>query len=163
VEINKQDNRLQIFFDEKPDESTRKELKGNGFKWSPNAGAWQRQLTTNAFRSADRMECIKPLTGESVLALQRKAREEVTQEPLVHQPQQPAAPTLAELETAVNKGEEISLLDLSNAIKKEGLSENLKPKSINARIEADRIAKKTEPEKPAPTKEKAKNKSDIDL
>lgn len=31
VEVNKQDNRLQVFFDSKPDEATRSELKSNGF------------------------------------------------------------------------------------------------------------------------------------
>ena len=41
-------NRLQILFDEKPDEETRNALKANGFKWSPREGAWQRQLTDNA-------------------------------------------------------------------------------------------------------------------
>lgn len=41
-------NRLQIFFDEKPDEETRSILKANGFRWSPREGAWQRQLNDNA-------------------------------------------------------------------------------------------------------------------
>ena len=45
-------NRLQILFDEKPDEDTRKALKSNGFRWSPKNGAWQRQLTDNAIRAA---------------------------------------------------------------------------------------------------------------
>ena len=33
----KEDNRLRIYFDEKPDEAVRLELKSNGFKWSPKA------------------------------------------------------------------------------------------------------------------------------
>ena len=41
-------NRLQILFDEKPDEETRGKLKANGFRWSPKNQAWQRQLTSNA-------------------------------------------------------------------------------------------------------------------
>jgi hypothetical protein len=166
VKVNKQDNRLQVFFDEKPDVDTRTELKKNGFKWSPNAGAWQRQLTDNAFWGANYVKAIQPLTGEKPTDLYRAARAEAKQEQPAepaHQPEQAAAPTLAELDKAVNNGEQISLLDLSNAIKKEGLSENLKPKSINARIEADRIAKKTAPEESAPTKKKAKSKSEIDL
>lgn len=73
VEPCKEDNRLRIFFDEKPDEDTRSELKSNGFKWSPKAGAWQRQLTSNAFYAADRISCIQPLTGEKPTELQRKA------------------------------------------------------------------------------------------
>ena len=38
-------DRLQIIFDEKPDEETRAKLKANGFRWSPRNQAWQRQLT----------------------------------------------------------------------------------------------------------------------
>jgi hypothetical protein len=60
VKVNKCDNRLQIFFDSKPDEDVRSELKSNGFRWSPKAGAWQRQLTNNALHSAKRMKCIQP-------------------------------------------------------------------------------------------------------
>lgn len=48
VRENASINRLQILFDEKPDEETRNTLKANGFKWSPREGAWQRQLTDNA-------------------------------------------------------------------------------------------------------------------
>lgn len=48
VKENTSINRLQILFDEKPDEETRSILKANGFKWSPREGAWQRQLTDNA-------------------------------------------------------------------------------------------------------------------
>ncbi len=43
--------RLQLFFDGKPDEETRKVLKSNGFKWAPSQQAWQRQLTNNARRA----------------------------------------------------------------------------------------------------------------
>ncbi|HHU21748.1 MAG TPA: hypothetical protein GXZ51_04830 [Acholeplasma sp.] len=48
VKENKEIMRLQLFFEGKPDEETRKVLKSNGFKWSPSQGAWQRQLTNNA-------------------------------------------------------------------------------------------------------------------
>lgn len=74
VEPNKEDNRLRIYFDEKPDEDTRSELRRNGFKWSPKAGAWQRQLNGNAFHAADRLPFIHPLTGEMPTELQRKSR-----------------------------------------------------------------------------------------
>lgn len=73
VEVNKEDNRLRIFFEEKPGEDARSELKSNGFKWSPKAGAWQRQITANAFHAADRIQWIKPLTGEKPTDLQGKA------------------------------------------------------------------------------------------
>lgn len=42
------DNRLRLIFPDKPDEATRALLKSSGFRWSPRAGAWQRQLTNNA-------------------------------------------------------------------------------------------------------------------
>lgn len=41
-------DRLQILFDEKPDEELRTALKQNGFRWSLKYNAWQRQLTKNA-------------------------------------------------------------------------------------------------------------------
>lgn len=46
--INKEENRLQIFFDERPTKETCASLKRNGFKWAPSKKAWQRQLTANA-------------------------------------------------------------------------------------------------------------------
>lgn len=47
-------NRLQILFDDIPDEATRAALKSNGFRWSPRNKAWQRQLTQNAEYAARR-------------------------------------------------------------------------------------------------------------
>ena len=72
VEPDREADRLRVYFDAKPDEETRAELKSNSFKWSPKAGAWQRQLTANAFHAADRMKCIQPLSGEKPTELQRK-------------------------------------------------------------------------------------------
>ena len=71
VEANTEANRLQILFEEKPDASTREELKSNGFRWSPKAEAWQRQLTDNAYRSADYIKAILPLSGEKPSELLR--------------------------------------------------------------------------------------------
>ena len=71
VEANTEANRLQIFFEDKPDEATREALKSNGFRWSPKAGAWQRQLTSNAYYAADYVKAIVPLTGEKPTELQR--------------------------------------------------------------------------------------------
>lgn len=45
---NAEQNRLQIVFDNTPEEATRAELKSHGFRWSPRNQAWQRQLTHNA-------------------------------------------------------------------------------------------------------------------
>ena len=74
VEANKADNRLQIFFDGKPDEGTRDELKANGFRWAPSVGAWQRQLNMNAYRAAGHISCIQPATGDKPVDLQRNTQ-----------------------------------------------------------------------------------------
>lgn len=50
VKHNADINRLQIFFDDKPDDALRAKLKRNGFKWAPSQKAWQRQFTSNAIR-----------------------------------------------------------------------------------------------------------------
>lgn len=49
VEIveNAEAMRVQLIFDGKPSEEIRGILKSRGFRWSPNFGAWQRQLTEN--------------------------------------------------------------------------------------------------------------------
>lgn len=73
VEANQDENRLQIFFDGKPGDDQRAALKGNGFRWAPSIGAWQRQLNHNAIRAADRLDFIKPSTGEKPSQLQPKA------------------------------------------------------------------------------------------
>lgn len=92
VEANTADNRLQIFFDEKPDKEIREELKGNGFRYAPSAEAWQRQLNDNAIYAADRIGCIQPLTGESPTDLQKRARREAAaqKEAAPEQPQEEA-------------------------------------------------------------------------
>ena len=45
---NVEDNRLQIFHDEKPDTEVRKQLKYNGFRWAPSVGCWQKMRSPNA-------------------------------------------------------------------------------------------------------------------
>ena len=99
VEMNREDNRMQVFFDGKPDADTRAELKSSGFRWAPSVGAWQRQLTDNAIRAADRLECIRPLSGEKPSQLQKKpsilkAVQEHTSEP----PREPGPPAKKEPE-----------------------------------------------------------------
>ena len=88
VEANTADNRLQIFFDEKPDKEIREELKGNGFRYAPSAEAWQRQLNDNAIYAADRIQCIQPLTGERPTELQKRARQEAAAQKQT-EPEQP--------------------------------------------------------------------------
>ena len=94
VEANTEANRLQIFFEDKPDEATREALKSNGFRWSPKAGAWQRQLTSNAYYAADYVKAIAPLTGEKPTELQRahirQQKVAAQEQPAQGQPEQEA-------------------------------------------------------------------------
>ena len=66
MEANTEENRLQVFFDEKPDDDTRTALKSHGFLWSPNAGAWQRQLNNNALYAAKHLECLQPVSDDGI-------------------------------------------------------------------------------------------------
>lgn len=43
IEDNAETNRVQIFFDSKPDADMIARLKQNGFRWAPSVKAWQRQ------------------------------------------------------------------------------------------------------------------------
>jgi hypothetical protein len=52
IETAPEDDRVRIYFDSKPDETIRSELKGTGWKWAPSAGAWQHKLTNKAIASA---------------------------------------------------------------------------------------------------------------
>ena len=79
AEINEAENRLQLFFDEKPSDEQRRELKKHGFKWAPSQGAWQRQLTKNAIHSAGYLDFIKPDNGKTPYQNQpfsRKSKQE---------------------------------------------------------------------------------------
>ena len=100
VEINREANRLQVFFEGKPDEATRNILKENSFRWSPKAGAWQRQLNDNTFWVVDRISFLRPLSGEKPSELQAKARKAQQEKPSIRaqlkaakEGQQPKAPT----------------------------------------------------------------------
>ena len=171
VEANTEANRLQIFFEDKPDETTREALKSNGFRWSPKAGAWQRQLTSNAYYAADYIKAIAPLTGEKPTELQRahiRAQKVAAQEqPTQEQPENylKAAeqtteqnynmidgqinntPTAAELEEKAKAGEQISLAEYAEALKAEKKqAEPEKKSSIRAQLKA---AKEQAPKKQA--------------
>jgi hypothetical protein len=52
IEINKDDNRVQMFFDGIPSQETRTKLKRNGFRWSRYNGCWQRFISNYAIRLA---------------------------------------------------------------------------------------------------------------
>ncbi len=49
---NVEDNRLQLFFDGKPSDAVRKDLKSKGFRWSPRNGCWQTHRSEWANRKA---------------------------------------------------------------------------------------------------------------
>lgn len=80
AEINEAENRLQLFFDEKPSDEQRQALKQHGFKWAPSQGAWQRQLTKNAIHSAGYMDFVRPENGKTPYQLQPFARKAVKEE-----------------------------------------------------------------------------------
>lgn len=56
---NAEDNRVQIFFDEKPGAEMIKKLKARGFHWAPSIQAWQRQRTNNARYDAGEIVGVK--------------------------------------------------------------------------------------------------------
>ena len=57
------DDRVRITFDGKPDADTRGWLKSHGWRWSPRAGAWQRQNTPNGLAAAQL--AARHLAGDS--------------------------------------------------------------------------------------------------
>ena len=173
VEANTEANRLQIFFEDKSDEATREALKSNGFRWSPKAGAWQRQLTSNAYYAADYVKAIAPLTGEKPTEIQRahiRAQKVTAQEqPTQEQPENylKAAeqtteqnynmidgqinntPTATELEEKAKAGGQISLAEYAEALKTDkerGKPAKQEKPSIRAQLKA---AKEQTPKKQA--------------
>ena len=84
VEANRDQGRLQVFFDGKPEADARQQLKEHGFRWAPSVGAWQRLLNDNAYYASDRIACIQPLSGIKPTELQhnssREQREQAAQE-----------------------------------------------------------------------------------
>lgn len=52
---NKEMDRVQIIFDQKPPESILSKLRGEGWRWSPSNTAWQRKRTPQALQSAMRI------------------------------------------------------------------------------------------------------------
>lgn len=62
IVTNEEVNRVQILFDEKPDEATRSKLKTYGFRWSPREHAWQAPRTPSYLRRA---KWILDIPGEN--------------------------------------------------------------------------------------------------
>lgn len=61
---NTEAGRVQLIFEEKPNEETRKLLKREGFRWSPTEGAWQRHLNGNGLFAAKSF--LKNFTNNSI-------------------------------------------------------------------------------------------------
>ena len=53
---NHDEGRVQIVFNEKPDDKIRDYLKHHGFRWSPKNGVWQRQNTRNGLWAAENFD-----------------------------------------------------------------------------------------------------------
>ncbi len=70
--VNLANNRLQLLFNEKPEQDALTVLKQNGFRWAPSAKAWQRKLDPKAFAAADKIGFVKPVDGRKPTDLQPK-------------------------------------------------------------------------------------------
>lgn len=66
--LNREADRLQIAYDHIPDDETRKRMKSSGFRWSPTNRAWQRHLTQNSIRAAERLLGIDTELAEGQVA-----------------------------------------------------------------------------------------------
>lgn len=55
IEECPEDNRIRFYFDKRPSREVCQTMKRNGFRWSRNAGAWQRQLNNAGVYAAKRM------------------------------------------------------------------------------------------------------------
>jgi hypothetical protein len=57
---NTEEDRIQIIFNDKPNEKIRELLKRNGYKWSPRFSAWQRQNTPNGLHMTEQIVKVLP-------------------------------------------------------------------------------------------------------
>jgi len=56
VERDTSSNRINLYFEGKPEEDVRNVLKRNGFRWSPKFTCWTRQMTSEAESSLRRIK-----------------------------------------------------------------------------------------------------------
>ena len=81
IRILQEENRVRMIFPGKPDEDTRKRLKGAGFRWSPTEGAWQRMASNQAWYHA--REIAAKLAGQASTPSERPPPIVLTREPPV--------------------------------------------------------------------------------
>lgn len=55
ISDNREEDRVQIFFDQKPQQAMIDKLKSEGWRWAPSVGAWSRKRTDMAMNSARRI------------------------------------------------------------------------------------------------------------
>lgn len=64
--FDKEENRVKIYFDEKPNEEIRRTLKSYAYHWSPKNEAWQRKLTSDSiYRTKHLFKDIRSLQKEN--------------------------------------------------------------------------------------------------
>jgi len=74
VVMNREENRVQIIFDGKPDADIRTALKQSGFRWAPSQGAWQRMLNQNGIYAAKQVtEVWMPVESEQAVMKEPEA------------------------------------------------------------------------------------------
>lgn len=71
---NAEADRIQIFFDNIPPNEIRTKLKGSGWKWSPNAGAWQRMRTEASRNSAKQITGAVATTTNQVQGIKQELK-----------------------------------------------------------------------------------------
>ena len=70
--VNLANNRLQLYFEEKPADEQRATLKSNGFKYAPSQKRGSVHWTIKTMAAANRIDFIKPLDGKTPMDLQPK-------------------------------------------------------------------------------------------
>ena len=86
--LNLEADRVQLYFEGRPDAATIAQLKQNGFKWAPSVGAWQRQNTENGRWAVQRLTGVDLSKPAPVATVEPEAIE------------QPAAVEVASIEPA---------------------------------------------------------------
>lgn len=142
VEPNTADNRLQVYFNDKPSEEIREELKKNGFKWSPKAQAWQKQLKKHLYWDCDRIECIKPLCA--------KLPSEILKEANAPQKEQAAEKVTEQSENFISKLLDNAEIEFTHFTSKEQFDKWV-----------DEHGKPQKPEKPSVVKRLAEEKAKV--